>query len=86
MTDHTPTTPPPAPLPPDPAAYDATRNVHARARGLPTPYIGGGDDPDPAKGLQEERYYGRLLLAMVLVLILGGFVFGIIVALATAGS
>lgn len=85
MTEHTPTAPP-APLPPDPVAYDAPRNVHARARGLPGPYIGGGHDPDPARGRAEERYYGRLLLAMVLVLILGGFVFGIIVALATAGS
>lgn len=86
MTDRTPTAPPATPLPPDPAAYDAPRNVHARARGLSAPYISGGNDPDPAKGVAEERYYGRLLLAMVLVLILGGFVFGIIVALATGGS
>jgi hypothetical protein len=34
----------------------------------------------------EERYYGRLLVAMVLVLVLGGFVVGIVLALATAGS
>lgn len=86
MTDPTPTAPPAAPLPPDPAAYDAVRNVHARARGLRAPYIAGGVDPDPESGRREERYYGRLLLAMVLVLILGGFVFGIVVALATAGS
>lgn len=73
-------------LPADPVAYDAVRNVHARARGLPTPYIPGGTDPDPARALREERYYGKLLLGMVLALILGGFVVGIFVALATVGS
>lgn len=74
------------PLPPDPDAYDAVRNVHARARGLSAPYIAGGTDPDPGPALREERYYGKLLLGMVLVLILGGFVVGILVALATGGS
>ena len=73
------------PLPPDPVAYDDTRNVHARARGLPAPYISGGTDPDPAKGLQEERYYGRLLVYMVVGLILGGFVIGLVIALAISG-
>ena len=75
-----------ATLPPDPEAYDAPRNVHARARGLAAPYIAGGTDPDPGPALMEERYYGRLLLAMVIVLVLGGFVVGILLALATAGS
>ena len=37
----------------------------ARAKGLEAPYIAGGDDPDPAAGLAEERHYGRLLLGMV---------------------
>jgi hypothetical protein len=74
------------PLPADPDAYDAVRNVHARARGLSAPYIAGGADPEPGQGLREERYYGKLLLGMVLVLVLGGFVVGILVALATGGS
>jgi hypothetical protein len=74
------------PLPADPVAYDAVRNVHARARGLPTPYIPGGTDPDLGTALREERYYGKLLLGMVLALVLGGFVVGILVALAQVGA
>lgn len=73
-------------LPPDPAAYDDVRNVHARARGLDAPYIAGGTDPDPAAGLREERYYGRLLLGMVIAIVLAGFVIGLILALMAAAS
>jgi hypothetical protein len=69
---------PPVSLPPDPAAYDSPRNAAARARGLPYPYIPGGDDPDPVTGLEEERHYGRLLLIMVGVIVFGGFILGII--------
>jgi hypothetical protein len=72
----------PAALPPDPAAYDDPRNVRARAKGLPTPYISGGTDPDPAKGIYEDRYYGRLLVAMVAALIFAGFVLGLLIAIA----
>lgn len=70
-------------LPPDPEAYDSPRNTRARAKGLEAPYIAGGTDPDPEPGLVEERHYLRLLVWMVAALILGGFVLGIIVALAT---
>jgi len=74
-----PTTPSPSsPLPPDPAAYDSERAVHARARGLPAPYIAGGVDPDPETGLAEERRYRRLLIFMVAAIVLGGFVLGFI--------
>jgi hypothetical protein len=69
---------PAANLPPDPQAYDSERNVHARARGLAAPYIAGGRDPEPEVGRNEERHYGRLLLAMVLLIVLGGFALGII--------
>ena len=65
-------------LPPDPEAYDTERNAHARARGLAAPYIAGGRDPEPEVGRREERRYGRLLLAMVAVIVLGGFLLGII--------
>jgi hypothetical protein len=68
----------PAPLPPDPEAYDSERNAHARARGLAAPYIAGGRDPDPEAGRREERFYLRLLLIMVGVIVAGGFVLGII--------
>jgi hypothetical protein len=68
-------------LPPDPAAYDDPRNARARAKGLEAPYIAGGEDPDPAAGLAEERHYGRLLLAMVLTILAAGFVIGTILAL-----
>ena len=69
-------------VPPDPVAYDSARAQIARAKGLQTPYIPGGRDPDPAAGLAEERHYGTLLLGMVLALVFGGFVVGIAIALA----
>ena len=80
--------PPPGPaaLPPDPAAYDSERAVHARARGLPAPYIAGGNDPDPSTGLAEERRYGRLLVWMIAVIVLGGFVLGFIGLLVSGGG
>jgi hypothetical protein len=78
MTDERPDAPAPEALPPDPAAYDSERNALARARGLAAPYIAGGRDPDPESGRREERFYGRILLAMVIVIVLGGFVLGII--------
>jgi hypothetical protein len=67
-------------LPPDPASYDSPRARIARAKGLEAPYIAGGFDPAPESGRREERRYGKLLIAMVLFLILGGFVFGIAIA------
>ena len=68
-------------LPPDPAAYDSPRAAIARARGLAAPYIAGGRDPDPEAGRREERFYVRLLVVMVAVIVLGGFVLGIAAAL-----
>lgn len=65
-------------LPPDPAAYDSPRASIARERGLSAPYIAGGRDPDPAAGHQQERFYGRLLVVMVVILVLAGFVLGIL--------
>lgn len=65
-----------AELPPDPDAYDAPRSVQARARGLAAPYIAGGEDPNPDAGRREERRYLRLLVAMVVVIVLSGFVLG----------
>ena len=70
-------------LPPDPAAYDAERNAHARKRGLAAPYIEGGRDPDPEAGRAEERRYLRWLLIMVVAVVLSGFVLGILSNLAT---
>ncbi len=75
------TTSSPAPLPPDPVAYDAPRNEHARRRGLQQPYIAGGEDPEIATTLRTERRYLRILVGMTLVIVLGGFVIGIIGAL-----
>lgn len=69
--------PEPGSLPADPVEYDSARAQIARAKGLKTPYIAGGRDPAPDKGLAEERYYGKLLLWMVLALMFGGFVIGI---------
>jgi hypothetical protein len=69
-------------LPPDPARYDSPRDARARAKGLEAPYISGGEDPDPAAGLAEDRHYGRLLVVMVVVIVLSGFVIGLLIALA----
>jgi hypothetical protein len=79
----TPPSRPPAPLPSDPAQYDSDRARIARAKGLPTPYIAGGRDPEPGPGLREERFYGRLLLGMVITIVLAGFVLGILITLVT---
>ena len=53
------------------------RNVQARQRGLPTPYIPGGLDPDPEATARSERPYLRLLAAMVLLIVFGGFAISI---------
>ncbi|HET7702722.1 MAG TPA: hypothetical protein VFK35_04935 [Candidatus Limnocylindrales bacterium] len=68
-------------LPPDPAAYDSERGAAARRRGLSTPYIPGGRDPDQASAEAEERRYLRILLIMVVAIVLSGFVVGIVAAL-----
>jgi hypothetical protein len=73
-------------LPPDPEAYDAERNRAARRRGLSTPYIPGGRDPDQAAAEREDRRFLRILLAMVIVIVLAGFVLGILAALAGFGG
>lgn len=68
-------------IPPDPAAYDTERSASARRRGLATPYIPGGRDPDQELAEAEDRRYLRILVIMVVVIVLGGFVIGIIAAL-----
>jgi hypothetical protein len=66
---------------PEPLAYDSPRAVRAREKGLEAPYIAGGHDPDPAKGLAEERRYLKLLIAMAVAIVASGFVIGTAVAL-----
>jgi hypothetical protein len=75
---------PPAPsaddrasLPPDPERYDEYRNVAARKRGMPKPYIAGGEDPDLPETIAAERPYVRILVAMIIAIVLLGFVLGI---------
>jgi len=75
------TQPDAAPLPPDPARYDAPRNAAARKRGLEQPYIAGGEDPELGTTLRRERRYVRLLVAMAILLVAMGFVLGIVGAL-----
>jgi len=69
---------PAAKLPADAEAYDSPRSTLARARGLSAPYIAGGLDPDPAKTRLEERPYVRALVVMIVVIVLAGFVLGIL--------
>ena len=72
-------------LPPDPARYDDPRAELARARGLEAPYIPGGEDPEPEPARREDRFYGRLLVIMVVTIVLGGFIVGVIInAMVTA--
>jgi hypothetical protein len=73
-------------LPADPAEYDSARARIARSKGLDAPYIAGGRDPDPEPGLREERHYLKLLVAMVAALMLGGFIIGIALTIATGGA
>ena len=68
-------------LPPDPDAYDSPRATQARARGLAAPYIAGGLDPDPEAARREERRYLRILIAFVVILVLSGFILGVIAEL-----
>jgi hypothetical protein len=73
-------------LPPNPAEYDSPRAQIARAKGLEQPYIAGGLDPDPEQGLEEDRHYGKLLIAMVAALMFGGFIIGVALTIATGGT
>jgi hypothetical protein len=73
---------PATPLPPDPVAYDSERNAAARARGLAAPYIPGGRDPDQEGADREDRRYLKILVAMVVTIVLAGFVLGFVAVLA----
>jgi hypothetical protein len=73
-------------LPPDPDKYDDPRAQLARARGLDAPYIAGGEDPEPEAARQEDRFYGRLLVIMVVVIVAAGFVLGIIANVMTGSG
>lgn len=72
---------PQAPLPPNPDEYDSPRATQARARGLAAPYIAGGTDPEIEATLRRERRYVRILVAMIVVVVLSGFVLGYIAKL-----
>ena len=65
-------------LPPDPEAYDSPRATQARARGLAAPYIAGGTDPDIEQTQRRERRLKILLVAMIVVVVLSGFVLGVL--------
>jgi hypothetical protein len=65
-------------LPPDPEAFDSPRAQQARRKGLKQPYIPGGHDPGLDAARREERRYLRILVAMVVVIVLSGFVLGFI--------
>ena len=61
----------------------------ADQRGLASPYPPGGADPDPVPGQREDRYYLRLLIAMILLIVLSGFavtIIGLMLGIATPGA
>lgn len=64
-----------APIPSQ--AYTARAEI-AREKGLPGLYITGGDDPDIQQTVDRERPFVRLLVAMVIAIVLGGFILGLI--------
>jgi hypothetical protein len=64
----------PSPHPGRPVPWPPT----AGQRGLASPYPPGGIDPAPDAGQREERFYLRLLVGMVLLIVLGGLGIGII--------
>jgi hypothetical protein len=66
--------------PPDPAQYDTERNAAARRRGLPIPYIPGGRDPEQEAAEREDRRNLRVLLLYVAVIVLAGFLLGLLAA------
>jgi hypothetical protein len=68
-------------LPPDPDAYDSPRASQARARGLAAPYIAGGEDPEIGQTRSDERRLVRLLVLMIVIVVLAGFVLGIVAKL-----
>ena len=61
------------------------RELAARARGLASAYIDGGDDPELEATKRREAKYMRLLVGMVALIVGGGLVITII-GLATMGS
>ena len=65
-------------LPADPDAYDSPRATQARARGLAAPYIAGGLDPEIEATHRAERRDMRALIAMIVAIVLAGFVLGIV--------
>src|SRR4051794_36883035 len=67
--------------PAGPAADDTGRDAAARRRGLSTPYIPGGRDPDAVRTEREERRLVRILVAMVIAIVLAGFVLGFVAAI-----
>ena len=68
-------------LPPDPKAYDSERNAAARRRGLDTPYIPGGRDPDQEAADRESRRNLRILVLFVVSIVVAGFLLGFLAAL-----
>lgn len=69
-------------VPPDPQAYDTERSAAARKRGLSTPYIPGGRDPDQASADAQDRRWLRILVIVVISVVLGGFVLGFLASVA----
>ena len=79
---------PGADAPPDRPIRDlppvTERELAARARGLASAYIDGGDDPDPELTRRQEAKYWRLLYGM-LILIVGSAVLFTILDVASTG-
>jgi hypothetical protein len=62
------------------------RDLAARARGLSSAYIPGGDDPDIERTRRREARYLRLLVAMVVLIVGTGLVVSLIGLATGAGG
>ncbi len=55
-------------------------------RGLAAPFPPGGADPEPDSGRLQDRVYIRLLIAMVVAIVLGGFAISLVGLLLGVGA
>ena len=73
----------PTPLPPTWRSRRGTQRRGPQARSR-QPHIAGGGDPELEETLRRERPYVQILIAMVVIIVLTGFVLGFIGAIITA--
>ena len=77
---------PPGPRPVRDLPPVTERELAARARGLSSAYIEGGEDPDPERTRREESRWMRLLILMVVLIVGGGVLVTIVGLIVSSGG